>query len=349
MTTEMTLSRRYQEVLGQVVADYIATAEAVGSRCVAKQLPYRLSPATIRNVLKGLEEMGYLHQPHTSAGRIPTEKGLRLYVDTFLERRPLSETEQIKIQEQYHLHEKDIRSLMHKTSKTLARLSKYVSLVVTPHLEKTRFKHIEFLPLSKGRLLGIFVFQTGVVENRILEIHEELNFRDLEKINNYCNACFFGLTLEEAREKLGKELTRAHQEYDRLTRKALLFSQELFGASSPSELVVDGEAQLLGTKAFSTLSQIKELLESLEEKQQLLTILNSCLESPGVRIFIGAESLSPATKDLSLITSTYAQGDHLLGTIGVIGPTSMDYGKVIAIVDFTAKLVGNLIDQGLKS
>lgn len=345
MITETSLNPRYQEILGQVVADYIGSAQAIGSRQISKHLNRRLSPATIRNVLKDLEEMGYLKQPHTSAGRVPTDQGLRFYVDTFVERHPLSEKEQREIQEHYHIPEKDTRSLLKNTSRALAALSKYVSLVAGPKLEQTIFKHVEFLPLSRGRLLGIFVAQTGQVENRILEIQEELNFRDLEKINNYCNTFFYGLTLEEARDKMDRELARTHREYDRLITQALLFSQELFGEAGPAELVMEGHAQLLGTKNFSSVERIRELLDSLEEKQQLLKILDSCLASPGVRIFIGAESHCSATRDLSLITSTYSHGGRLLGTIGVIGPTSMDYAKVISIVDFTAKMVSDLMES----
>lgn len=344
MLTESSLNPRYQEILGQVVTDYIAGAQAVASRQISKTIKSRLSPATVRNVLKDLEEMGYLKQPHTSAGRLPTDKGLRFYVDTFVEKHPLSEQEKKELQAHYQIPEKDIPTLLKKTSKALAHLSKYISLVVSPKLEQTVFKHIEFLPLSRGRLLGIFVSQTGLVENRILEIYDELNLREIEKINNYCNTFFYGLTLEEARAKMEKELACTHREYDRLITQALLFSQELLGEQSPAELVVDGEAQLFGTRGFSTIERIKTLLESLEEKQQLLKILDSCLASSGVRIFIGQESRCQATKDLSLITSTYSQGNCLLGTIGVIGPNSMDYAKVISIVDFTAKMVSDLLN-----
>ena len=322
MTTEMPFNDRYREILGRVVTDYIGTAAAVGSKQISNEISQRLSSATIRNVLKDLEEMGYLKQPHTSAGRVPTEKGLRFYVDTLGKRNPLSENEQKEIQQQYALPENDIRSLMQKTSRVLATLSQCVSLVLTPKLERTVFKHIEFLPLSHGKLLGIFVSQTGTVENRIIEINEELNYRELEKINNYCNASFIGLTLEEAKEKLVKELTNAHLEYDRLLSKALTLSHDFLSTLPPSELVMEG---------------------TIDEKEQLLKIMDSCLSSPGVRIFIGAESQSSATKDLSLITATYAQGNKLLGTLGVIGPTHMNYSKMISIVDFTAKMVSNFL------
>ncbi len=344
MTLE-TLNQRYQNILGQVVTDYIATASTVGSRQISKKLEQRLSPATVRNVLKDLEEMGYLKQPHTSAGRIPTDKGFRFYVDTFVEKNALSVEEQRQIQEEYQIGDKDVRALMQKTSRLLATLSKYVSLVAAPKLERATFKHIEFLPLSQRRLLGIFVTQTGTVENRILEMNAELNHREIEKINNYCNACFIGLTLEEARAKAAKELAQAHAEYDKLLTQALLLSQKLLSDTDQTELVVEGETELINSNEFSTLEQVQTLLNSLEEKEQLLKILDSCLESPGVRIFIGMESRCEATKNFSLITATYAKNQKLLGTLGVIGPTRMNYSKVISIVDFTAKMVSDLYDR----
>lgn len=343
MAAETPLNVRYQEILGQVVSDYIASAQPVASRQISKRIEGRLSPATIRNVLKDLEEMGYLAQPHTSAGRIPTDRGLRYYVDTLVEKHPLSEEVQNEIRKQTHLPEAGIRTLLQRTGLALSRLSKYVSLVATPKLEQTVFKHIEFLPLSRRRLLGIFVLQNGLVENQILQIPEELNYRDLEKINNYCNTFFYSLTLEAAREKMQKELARAHKEYDKLLTQALLFSQEFFGEAQGSELVVGGQSCLLENKNFATVEKIRELLASLEEKQQILNILDSCLSSPGVRIFIGAESRWEAIKDYSLITSTYTQGDRLLGTLGVLGPTRMDYSRVISMVDFTAKMVSDAL------
>ena len=254
------LNERYREVLSLLVTDYIATSDAVGSRQISEKTAQHLSSATIRNVMADLEEMGYLAQPHTSAGRIPTEQGLRYYVDSLVEQRPLSEGEKNAIQNQYKVAEKDIRSLMLKTGKVLATISQYAGLVLTPKWEKTVFKHIEFLPLSHGRLLGIFVSQTGMVENRILEVREEFNYPELEKINNYCNARFVGLTLEEAREKSAQELTQTHKEYDKLLSKALLFSHELLNNIQPAELLMEGEAQLLEVPEFATMEKAKELM-----------------------------------------------------------------------------------------
>ncbi|MDO8527377.1 MAG: heat-inducible transcriptional repressor HrcA [Deltaproteobacteria bacterium] len=327
---------RYQEILGLLVTDYIATSEAVGSNQLAQKTKCRLSSATIRNVMSDLEEMGYLSQPHTSAGRIPTEKGIRYYVDTLVEQRPLSEGEKQAIQNHYLSPKKDIRSMLQQTGTALATISQYIGLVLTPNLEKTIFKHIEFLPLSHARLLGIFVSQSGVVENRILEVHEDLNHRELEKINNYCNASFVGLTLEESREKVSSELLQVHHEYDRLLSKAMLFSQELLNGISKTDLVVEAD--------YSSMEDIHKMMKSLGEKQQLLKVLDSCLESSGVRIFIGTESRCDAVKSLSLVTAPYTQSGNILGTLGVIGPVHMDYKKVIPMVDFTAKLVSSFLD-----
>lgn len=330
--------------MGLLVTDYIATAEAVGSRQLSKKMRRHLSPATIRNVMADLEELGFLSQPHTSAGRIPTEKGLRYYVDTLIEKRPLSEKEQTTIQHQYDLSDKDIPTLMRQTGRILAEVSQQAGLVLTPKWENTVFKHMEFLPLSRGRLLGIFVAQNGMVENQILEAAGDFNYRELEKINNYCNAVFVGLTLKEARTKALREVKSLNREVDRLLSQAILFSNELLQKIQPQEVVVEGESQLLGSREFSSVEQVRALMQSLEEKQGLLKILDSCLESTGVRIFIGAENPLSPSQNLSLITATYHCNHQVLGTVGVIGPTRMDYSKVIPIVDFTAKVVSDILE-----
>lgn len=337
------LGERGNEILSLLIGDYIATSEAVGSRQLSKKLERRLSPATIRNVMSDLEELGYLSQPYTSAGRIPTQKGLRYYVDTLIEKRELNQEEKREITHHYHKTQHDIPSLFKQTSKMLATISKHTSLVQTPKWDKTVFKHLEFLPLSQGRVLGIFVAQNGMVENRILEGNENLTYSDLEKINNYCNACFVGLTLDEARGKAAKELVLVHKEYDRLLSKALLLAQNFLGEISENDLMIGGGSHLLDSPSLTTMEKVRQLLQTLEEKRQLLSLLDSCLESPGVRIFIGAESRCEAAHEMSLVTATYSCEGEVLGTLGVIGPTSMNYTKVIPMVDFTAKLVSDLL------
>lgn len=332
------LSGRSRKILDLLIADYIATSDPVGSRQIAERLDHRLSPATIRNVMCDLEELGLLSKPHTSAGRIPTEKGLRYYVDTLIERRTLSEEEEMKIQDHYQVTGKDIRSFVTQTGKVLAEISKHAGLVLSPNWKSTLFKHIEFIPLSSHRLLGIFVSQDGMVENRILETNETLTASDLEKINNYCNLSFAGLSLDEAQKKIEQELQKFRQEYDRLLSKALLFSRELLDNIDETELVLE-------TQANETLNTVQQLMTSIEEKQRLRNLLRSCHESAGIQIFIGNESQMSGAEHLSLVTANYHCKNRILGTVGIIGPMHMDYQSVIPMVDFTARLVSDFFER----
>lgn len=346
---EETLNERSRQILSLLITDYIATADPVGSRHLSRRVEQRLSPATIRNIMADLEEMGYLSQPHISAGRVPTPKGLRYYVDSMVETRSLSEEEKTEIASHYGASGpasgKDVLSILRHTGKVLSQISRYAGLVLMPKWEKTVFRHIEFLPLSRGRLLGIFVSQNGMVENRILETAHDFNYSELEKINNYCNARFVGLTLEEARKKTAEELAKTHREYDKLLAQALLLSQELLEGIEPADLVMEGETRLAGGPEFATLDRVRELMHSLDENQQILKLLDSCLESSGVRIFIGTESRCEPVRNLSLITATYGEGKNVLGTLGVIGPTSMNYSRLIPMIDFTAKLVTHVLEE----
>lgn len=337
------MDERTAEVFQVLVADYIANANPVASGSLSKQIHRKLSSATIRNVLADLEEMGFLSQPHTSAGRIPTEKGLRFYVDTLLKQRSLTEEEQSAIREKYDLNERGVNSVMQRTSKILAGISQYVGLVVTPSWESMEFKYMEFIPLSQGKLLGIFVTKSGMVENRVIDVPYELNNLDIEKINNYCNAAFLGLTLDEARQKVRRELQSAQNQYDRLISRALLLSEKVLGNIGGFEIYVEGGAHLLSSPEFSEVEQIRELMSLLEEKQALLEVLTAAADGTGVKVFIGSELPNHKNRNVSFIASPYRRNGQILGMLGIIGPTRMDYSRVVPIVDFTAKLVGDLL------
>ena len=341
--TKENLSLRDREILNHLVLDYIQTAGPVGSRTLSEQHLKKFSPATIRAILADLEQRGFLAQRHTSSGRIPTEKGLRFYVDTLIERRPLSDKDQEEIRGRYHLPEIQVRTLLQKTSTILAGISRYASLVLTPQWDKNIFKHMEFLPLSQGRLLGIFVTQSGMVENRVIETPDDFNFRELEKINNYCNSAFYGLTLEEAREKTVCELAQVKTDYDQLLLKALLLASDVLNVGQTPELLLEGEAQLLEQPEFADAEQLRRLMKTLEEKREIVRLLEHVAQSPEVQIFIGAESETGVGQHLSLVAAPYAVRGEIVGTLGVIGPTRMDYARVIPIVDFTAQLVGSLL------
>jgi len=339
----MILSSRDRDVLEILIADYIASAQPVGSSAIAKRHPAHLSPATIRSIMSDLEERGYLAKPHTSAGRIPTEHALRFYVDRMLNVRDLDAHEQERIRAQYQGAEVNIEVLLRRTSKILSAISRYAGIVASPHAEQLAFKHIEFLPLSRRRLLGIFVAQNGMVQNRIIECDEEFTYPELERINNYCNRVFLGLTLSEARDKARVELADEQTRYDRMFMRAMLMSQQLLDEVPDGELLIEGEEKLLGTPAFAHIDALKHVLDAIDEKHRILELLDRSRENEGVKIFIGAESGFPI-EGMSMVTAPYHHGGKIIGTLGVIGPTRMDYSRVIPIVDFTSKLISDLIN-----
>ncbi|MFH1874245.1 MAG: heat-inducible transcriptional repressor HrcA [Pseudomonadota bacterium] len=345
------LSTRDQEILEILIADYIATALPVGSRTISKKHGVHYSAATIRSVLAELEEMGLLKQPHTSAGRIPTAYGLRYYVNTLLKCRNLTLEEQESLKKKY-LASKGLgmEAVLDRTSQTLSAISNYVGLVTSASKNQVVFKQIQFVLLSKKRILGIFVSQEGLVQNKLIEVNNDLNYADLEKINNYVNNAFLGLTIEQAKKKIGKELAEIKKDYDQLLSQAMLFSQELFAAAGDAHLVFDGEAHLVGEPEFSKVEQLKNILEMLREKELVLSILEGSQKSEGVQIFIGAESdlnsapnYRVAMEKVSVVSAPFKKDGRVLGYLGVIGPMRMDYSRVIPVVDFTAKILEDIL------
>lgn len=337
-------SERDREILKILIADYIATADPVGSRTIAKKYPGHLSPATIRNVMSDLTDMGLIRQPHTSAGRIPTDSGLRLYVNTLLKRRELTEGEMEAIRNRCSGDEKGARDLLQRASQILAAVSHYVGLVATPGSKRILFKRIEFVPLSRHRILGILVSQDGTVENRLIEVSEDLTYPELERISNYCNQALSGLSLDDALEKIQKELETERSEYDEILKKAMLFSKDVIAGIAGADLVVEGEVQLLDEPEFSEIDKFKKLMEALEEKQKVLHLLERCKEGDGVRIFIGADAEISGMNGIALVSAPYFRDGKVVGTLGVIGPMRMDYARVLPIVDFTAKVLGDVLE-----
>lgn len=348
------LSDRDREVLDILISDYIATATPVGSKTISLKHRGRYSSATIRGILADLEAKGLLSKPHTSAGRVPTAKGVRYYVDSILKCRELSREEQEEICNRYRCSaDLGVEEIINRTTKVLSAISHYVGLVGTSHMDQILFKQMQFVSLSRSRLLGIFVSQEGIVQNKIIDVEEDYSYIDLEKINNYCNSAFLGLTLEDARSKVERELEFIEKDYDRLLSKALMFSKEVFDTVINDDLVFDGESHLIDQPEFADSDKLKELLDMLEEKKQLLHILDKCKQGGGIRIFIGAEarrfelqsdSANRAMGAVSMVTAPFKKDGRILGTLGVIGPMRMQYSKVVPVVDFTAKLIEDLLN-----
>lgn len=340
------LSNRDREILEILIADYIATAGPVGSRTIAKKHPAHFSPATIRNVMSDLTDLGYLSQPHTSAGRVPTGEGFKYYVDTLLKKRELTEAEREAIREKCMGDERGLENVMQRASRILAAVSHYVGLVATPSSKRVVFKRIEFVPLSRSKILGIFVSQDGQVENRLLETGADLTYPELEKMANYCNQSLMGLSLDDALLKIGRELEKDRDDYDRLLKKAMLYSKQVMESVPAEELMIDGEVHLLDSPEFAEAKEFKKVVEALEEKQGILHLLERCREAEGVHIFIGSDAKMEGVDKLGVVAAPYFKDGKVVGTLGVIGSMRMDYSRVVPIVDFTAKILGDALESG---
>lgn len=338
------LPRRDREILRAIIQDFIMTGEPVGSHAIAPR--YDISSATVRNAMADLEALGYLEKPHASAGRVPTEKGFRLYVDTLLKVRGLGARERERIQRS--LQPAPLTELMADTGKLLHRLTRHASLVMAPQLDQTIFRRIEFVPLRDDRILTILVTQEGLVQNRLITLDFPLERSELEHATNYLNELLGERTLEEIVETLRSEREAEQATYDDLRRKSLALAQRAFDDDelplATPDLFVTGEESFLDEPTFAAdVEKMRKLFATLAKKDRLLHLLRRSIEGKEIRIFIGAESELSDVAGLSVIAAPYTQGDRILGTLAVIGPTRMNYGRIIPLVEYTAQAVSRVL------
>ena len=344
MITE--LNERSREILRHVVEAYVETGEPVGSRTLSRRLGLSLSPATIRNVMADLEEFGLLYAPHTSAGRLPTEQGLRLFVDGILQVGALTKAERNNIDSQCKVSGRNMPQVLEEASALLSGLSHCAGLVVAPK-QDLRLKHIEFVNLGPGRALVVMVDEQGGVENRVIDLPLGMPASSLVEASNFMASKLVGRTLSQARKKIFDEIRNQKNQLDELTGKVVEAGLATWSADSGSSgvLIVRGQANLLeDVNAIADLEHIRALFEALETKEALIRLLDAADLAEGVQIFIGAESELFTLAGASMIIAPYADSEEkLVGAIGVIGPTRMNYGRIIPMVDYTAKLIGRLL------
>jgi heat-inducible transcriptional repressor len=338
------LSGRTKQILEAIIEDYIATAEPVGSRAVARRHGLSISPATVRNVMADLEEMGFLVSPHTSAGRIPTDKAYRLYVNALLGASRLDLAGQERLLEKYRIRGGNVGEILTEASRLLSSMSHHTGIVLAPRFGEFILRHLEFVKLGGSRVLAILVSEDGMVQNKIVEADEELPAEDLVRMSNFLNGLLRGLSVAEVKDRLVREMRDEKVMYDRLLAKALLLSEETV-SNDRVEVIIEGQANILDQPEFAEVGKMREIFRAFEEKSQILDILNRSLSAEGVQIFIGAETHLTQMEGMSVITSTYMSGHRRLGVLGVIGPTRMGYANVIPIVDYTAKLVTKLLEN----
>jgi heat-inducible transcriptional repressor len=337
------LTERSKKILEAIIEDYILTAEPVGSRTISRRQGLLLSPASVRNVMADLEEMGFLASPHPSAGRVPTEKAYRFYVDSLVGLRRIAREEREEIHKRCSLTGKDIGEVLKETSRILSSISHYMGIVVAPRFTANVFRHMEFVKLGGRRILAILVSQNGTVQNKIIETDEELQFTDLTRMSNYLNDLLKGLTITQVKKKILEEMEEEKIRYDALLANALKLSQQTLEGTD-AEVFIEGQANILEQPEFADVEKMKEIIRAFEEKGQLLALLERSMVAEGVQIFIGSESHLNRMSGMSLVTSTYVTGKNTLGILGVIGPTRMGYAKIIPIVDYTAKQVSRLLE-----
>ncbi|WP_305044983.1 heat-inducible transcriptional repressor HrcA [Geoalkalibacter sp.] len=342
------LNERSRKILEAIIEDHIASAEPVGSRSITRRHGLGLSPATVRNVMSDLEEMGYLVAPHTSAGRIPTEKGYRFYIDSLLRIRALSPQQKERIRRYYRRRGLRADELLREAGRVLSTLSHYTGIVMAPQFTTSVFRHIEFVRLSQGRILVIFVAENGLVQNKIIESGEDLAQHDLEQMHNYLNRAYAGLPLAEVKKRLLREMSQDKALYDRLLSRSMRLFQAALTGEESRELFIEGFSRMLEQPEFSDLERMKRLFKAFEQKSLLVEFLDKCQSSQGVQIFIGSETEYREIDGCSLITARYSSAGGTIGTLGVIGPTRMAYSQVIPIVDYTAQLMSQLLESDLE-
>ncbi len=343
------LDERSREIFRRIVESYLATGEPVGSRNISRIIPMTLSPASVRNVMADLEALGLVYAPHTSAGRLPTETGLRFFVDALMEFGDISENERRNIEVQVKAARgESLDSVLAEASQLLSGLTRGAGVVMATKSDP-RLRHVEFVGLKAGRALVVLVSDDGQVENRILDLPPDLPASALTEATNFLNAHIRGLTLSEVKAEMEKALTAAKMELDELTQKIVAAGMASWsgGDSADRKLIVRGHAKLLeDLKAMQDLERVRLLFDDLETKREVIDLLGKAESADGLRIFIGSENKLFSLSGSSTIVAPYRDSNgRIVGVLGVIGPTRLNYGRVIPMVDYTARVVSEVLSK----
>ena len=343
------LSERSLLLFKLLVEYFIHGGQPVGSRTLARSVDFDLSAATIRNIMADLEDMGLLRSPHTSAGRVPTARGYRLFVDSLLKIDDLDGEAKTRIEEEFKTI-KDARDLLEKTSFVLSDITHFASVVMLPRAEQSTLQQIEFVALSENRILVVLVMSDAKIQNRIIHTARPLGDSDLERAANYLNQNFAGKDLRDIRENMFTELQRMREDVSSLMQAAIEIATEAVDTSSAGDdYVLAGQTNLMGIRGWDDMDRLKRLFDTFNQKRDILHLLDQAIHAGGVQLFIGEESGYEVLDDCSIITSPYECEGRILGVLGVIGPTRMDYEHVIPIVDLAAKKLGSALNSRTSS
>lgn len=346
---EPTLNGRTREILQWAISTFIATGKPVGSRKIARRSREHLSAATVRNIMADLEEMGYLRQPHASAGRVPTDKAYRFYVDYMVDRPALSQRDR-DIIDRSLLHDDSMEHLMVRASQLLSRVSNNLGIVVTPQISRVALQHIQFVRLADNRILVILVSRSGLIQNRLIHVEEDFSQVDLDQAARYIVDHFKDRTLLEIQAEILQMIRQEKALYDKFMQRIIVLSAQTFSESSygvQSDLYLDGASNLIKTPEFADTNRMRLLFETIEEKNRLVSLISRCIQgdTQEVRITIGSENALPGIEECTLITSPYKLDDKTQGSLGVLGPTRMEYARAITLVEYVAKMLGRVLSS----
>ncbi len=342
------LDERTQAVLRGLIERYIRDGRPVGSRVLSRDLTLGLSPASIRNLMADLEDLGLITSPHVSAGRIPTQRGYRLFVDSLLKIEPLSADELQRLRAGISSTEEGARGITTQASRAVASITRMAGLVSVPRRNAASWRHIEFLRLSDHRVLAILVQIDNEVQNRVLEFEQDYSEQMLNAAAGYLNGQFSGRTLADVRAGLLMAMRMDMHSMNEIVQAALAVGERLLseGSMPDPDFMLAGQTNLMGVAELADVDRLKSLFEAFSDKRDILNLLDRALAAPGVQVFIGEESGYAVLGDLSIVTASYGPQDRPLGVVGVIGPTRMAYQKVIPVVDVTARLLGSALNDG---
>lgn len=342
----MNLGDRKRLILQAIIEDYINTAEPVGSRTISKKYLTGTSPATIRNEMADLEDMGYIEQPHTSAGRIPSDKGYRLYVDKMMEQQAINKTQNDMIKKQFTDTLGEIDRLIKQASKLLSQMTQYTSIITTPQVKKTTLKHIQLIKVNAATILAIIITDAGIVKNSVLHLPGEIPNDVLEKTSNLLNEKLNGMCVEDIAGIYLTEVPEGYKGFKEIMEQIMPELIQTLIYSDTVEIYHDGAANILNLPEFNDINKARSFLNTLEEKDLLFNVLQESNEN--INVSIGSENKYEQLQNCSLITATYKLNGKTIGSIGVIGPTRMEYSKVISVVDCMTNNLSDILTRILK-
>jgi heat-inducible transcriptional repressor len=339
------LDNRHKKILWAIIQGHIDLNVPIGSITISKRFPIDLSPASIRNTMAKLEEGGYIRQPHRSAGRVPTEKGYRFYVDALMEKRSFTINPELsnELSSRLRTIASSNRQLLREAALTLSTLSRYLALATPPNIENMAFQRIKFIKYEDKKILTVLISEGGMVKNKIIELDKAYSQKELDRAADNLNSKFSGLSIKKVKEKLAYQLHKEKTVYDELINDLMTLCSDII--VSQKESFSDGLAGTSNLTDFASIKQIKEVLKAIEDKEFILKLLNRISGSPKTRVLVGMEDILPAMKDFSMVISPYNDRDIINGAIGIIGPTRMNYKKLIPVVDHTARELTEILSK----